>query len=170
MNLGKTTEIANELLAKYRLDGWSFKINKNKRRLGVCKEYAKCIELSEHFILRNPDELIMDTILHEIAHALVGTDHGHNTVWKEMCLKIGCKPKACEDEVLMPEGDWQAQCPGCRSVISRHRKPRPLRGLYCLACGPEQGSLTFKNSRIIYKKRIDKFSQNKAVQLMLKIF
>lgn len=38
-------------------------------------------------------EDIKDTVLHEIAHAIVGGKHHHNNVWKACCNKIGCKPQ-----------------------------------------------------------------------------
>lgn len=31
-------------------------------------------------------------LLHEIAHALLGPDHGHDQVWKDKALQIGCRP------------------------------------------------------------------------------
>jgi hypothetical protein len=44
---------------------------------------------------RNGAEEIVDTILHEIAHALVGPRHGHDTVWKAKCTDIGARPERC---------------------------------------------------------------------------
>lgn len=43
-------------------------------------------------------DFIKDTILHEIAHALVGvkvcTHHSHDKIWKESCLSIGAMPSS----------------------------------------------------------------------------
>jgi predicted SprT family Zn-dependent metalloprotease len=171
MDLDHATEIAFKLIRANGLIDWDFKLNKNKRRLGVCKEYIKRIELSEHYVLRNEYEHVTDTILHEIAHALVGAEHGHDAVWKDMCLRLGCTPKACENAVEMPVGDWRAQCPGCKQLFHRHKKPARLRGMYCVPCGPEQGRLAFSNARLNYQKRIEKEQQRESnVQLMLKFF
>jgi predicted SprT family Zn-dependent metalloprotease len=170
MDLDHATEIALRLIRQRGLVDWSFKLNNNKRRLGACKEYIKCIELSQQYVLRNNIEHVTDTILHEIAHALVGVAHGHDQVWKEMCIRLGCTPKACEDEVDMPEGDWRAHCPSCKQLFHRHRKPVSLRGMYCIPCGPEAGRLTFSNAKINYQKRVEKASGSEHVQLMLKIF
>lgn len=170
MNIGEATVLAKQLISEHGLIGWSFKLNKNKRQLGICKEHIKQIELSEHFVTRNSDHVVLDTILHEIAHALVGTEHGHDAVWKEMCLKLNCTPKSCDHHAQMPEGYWSAKCPSCRKVFNRHRKPRNIRGLYCVACGPGRGSLAFSNIKITYQKRAGRAAQNGIVQLMLKIF
>lgn len=170
MDLDHATEIATRVIRENGLIDWSFGFNRNKRRLGVCKAYLKRIELSEPYVVANDIEHVKDTILHEVAHALVGVDHGHDAVWKDMCVKLGCTPKGCESEALMPVGDWRAQCPGCKKTFNRHRKPVHVRGLYCVVCGPETGRLTFSNQKFEYRKRIEKAAEREHVQLMLKIF
>jgi predicted SprT family Zn-dependent metalloprotease len=170
MEVDHATEIANRLLRENGLIDWDVRLNKNKRRLGACKQYLKRIELSEHYVQRNEIEHVIDTILHEIAHALVGCEHGHDAVWKEMCMRLGCKPKACEGDVDMPAGDWHAQCQSCKQDFFRHRKPLSVRGMYCIKCGPEAGRLTFANEKVKYQKRVERASQNDTVQLMFKFY
>lgn len=41
---------------------------------------------------KDHEEDIKDTVLHEIAHAIVGGKHHHDCVWKACCNKIGCSP------------------------------------------------------------------------------
>ena len=36
-----------------------------------------------------PYDMVYDVILHEIAHALVGIDEGHNRIWLERFLSMG---------------------------------------------------------------------------------
>ncbi|HEY9714056.1 MAG TPA: SprT-like domain-containing protein [Chroococcales cyanobacterium] len=170
MDVLEANTLARELIDAHGLQSWSFKLNRNKRQLGVCKEYLKRIELSEHYVARNSREMVLDTILHEIAHALVGTVHGHNHVWKAMCLRLGCNPKACDKDVDMPDGDWRAQCNSCKKEFSRHKRPMKSRGYYCTACGPVRGTLKYANLKLVYQKRIVKASQNETVQWMLKFF
>jgi len=172
METSEAKLLAQDLMAKHGLREWSFKLNKNKRLLGICKESNKRIELSQHYVTMNDESHVLDTILHEIAHALVGAKHGHDAVWKDMCRQLGCSPRACEKSVTMPVGDWRAQCPSCKKEISRHRRPDRLRGFYCINCGPEKGILKFVNFKMQYQKRIDHAVAKKpeAVQLMLKIF
>jgi len=162
--------LARKLIDDHGLPGWDFKLNKSKRQLGVCKEYLKRIELSEHYVQNNQPEMIVDTILHEIAHALVGVSHGHDQVWKNMCLRLGCNPRSCDKTVQMPEGDWKARCSSCRKVFSRHRRPKSLRGFFCTKCGPVLGQLYYSNVKVSYQKRQEKAAGSEARQLMLKIF
>jgi predicted SprT family Zn-dependent metalloprotease len=147
MELNRATEIATTLMSIHGLSDWLFRLSKSKRCLGVCKAAQRTIELSAVYVFQNSEEHVRDTILHEIAHALVGIQHGHDTAWKEMCLNLGCQPKACDNTAVLPEGPWQARCPSCLGAFTRHRRPEQVAGMYCRKCGPERGRLLFKNLR-----------------------
>ena len=41
------------------------------------------------------DAEIEDTLLHEIAHALVGRRHHHDAVWRAKAREIGCTGQRC---------------------------------------------------------------------------
>src|SRR5947209_15308840 len=86
-------KLAGDLLAAHGLDGWTFAFNRRKRAMGYCYYGSKTVELSVYFVESNPDAVIRDTLLHEIAHALVGPEHGHDRAWKEKCLELGAKPE-----------------------------------------------------------------------------
>jgi predicted SprT family Zn-dependent metalloprotease len=141
--------LALSLMARHGLRGWEFGFNRRKRQLGICYDPHRGlpgrIELSIYFVEKNPDEEIRDTILHEIAHALVGTHHGHDEVWQAKCLEIGATPKRC-GKAVMPLGPWRAACPGCRARFHRHRRPKPLRGFFCSSCGPRDGGLLWRKA------------------------
>lgn len=147
MDIDHARILANELMYLYSLDGWQLAFNNSKRMLGVCKEGEKKIELSRVYVLQNTEKHVQDTILHEIAHALVGVKHGHNQVWRDMCKRVGATPAACDKSASLPEGAWQARCPGCLTLFSRHRRPVRLSGMYCRKCGAERGKLLFRNVR-----------------------
>jgi predicted SprT family Zn-dependent metalloprotease len=176
MEIAEAHDLAQRLIDFHGLTsrGWTFRFNRNKRRLGVCKQDDRRIELSEHYVHRNTREHVIDTILHEIAHALVGTQHGHDDIWKAMCLRIGASPASCSTTAVMPEGYWQAKCPGCATIFSRHRRPRRLRGRYCVACGPDRGQLVFADVRVVKPPRritlVEPIvAQEKPKQLLLKL-
>lgn len=135
--------LALELLAQHGLKNWSFAYNRRKQALGLCVYHRQRIELSIHFVERNSPEEILDTILHEIAHALVGPGHGHDRVWKRKCKEIGARPSRC-GQAEMPAGRWQARCSACGKKFDRHRRPQSLRGWYCRSCGPDQGTLRWQ--------------------------
>lgn len=143
--LARARETARTLMAKYGLFDWQFGFNRNVRRAGVCRYPTRTkpgrIELSRHFVEQNAEPEILDTILHEIAHALVGPEHGHDEVWKAKCREIGAKPERCySGGVAMPKGRWRATCPSCSKAFDRHRRPKRLAGWHCKACGVEKGT------------------------------
>ena len=140
--------MALELMAKHGLHGWSFRFNRCKQTMGLCVYHRKTIELSIYFVERdNPVEEVRDTILHEIAHALVGPGHGHDKVWKRKCIEIGARPQRC-GQADMPEGRWQARCGGCGKPFLRHRKPKRGSRWYFPVCGPECGRLTWRETPV----------------------
>jgi predicted SprT family Zn-dependent metalloprotease len=141
----ESQRLALELLASHGLPDWGFRYNRQKCALGMCFYHRRTIELSIHFVERNAMDEIRDTILHEIAHALVGPGHGHDAIWKRKCRQIGARPRAC-GAADMPEGHWQAQCGGCGRRFHRHRRPARLRGWFCRGCGPQRGPLVWMNA------------------------
>lgn len=90
MELKKAQGKALQLMSEHQLSKWNFRFDSAKRRWGLCDHQAKTISLSRHFVELNGESVVMDTILHEIAHALVGPEHGHNSVWRNQAKAIGC--------------------------------------------------------------------------------
>jgi predicted SprT family Zn-dependent metalloprotease len=144
-----TAQTAIGLMKQFGLTGWRFEFNRARRRAGVC-HYPNVarpgrIGLSVHFVDRNSEAEIRDTILHEIAHALAGPLAGHGPAWQAICLRIGARPERCYGEHIdMPKGRWQARCPNCQRDHHRHKRPRSLTGYHCRKCGPQRGQIVWK--------------------------
>lgn len=135
--------LAFQLLKEHNLKDWTYETNARKRTLGLCFSHLKRIELSVYFIEHNTLAVVRETLLHEIAHALVGSDQGHNAVWMEMAETLGCQPRRKSAAAVMPPGPWQATCAGCNRLFSKHRKPKYISGNSCAICGPKIGRLFY---------------------------
>jgi predicted SprT family Zn-dependent metalloprotease len=102
------------------------------------------IEIGHYYAEHNPESAVRDTLLHEIAHALVGPGEGHGPKWQATALRIGATPRACDtspDTVVMP-GDWQARCPACEKTFHMYKRPRNLSGYSCRC--PAKSELRFE--------------------------
>lgn len=147
--------VAKYLLEKHGLaeKGWTFQWDNAKRRAGRCTYATRTISLSRHYVelnIANGFDDIVDTILHEIAHALT-PGHGHDKVWKMACQQVGARPQRCYDAdvVTMPQGKYVAKCGGCGREFRRHKPVKRYSWRYCLACGPEVGRLTYQDTSAI---------------------
>ncbi|ALA45108.1 hypothetical protein ADS69_00003 [Enterobacter phage phiEap-3] len=91
----EVTHWARTMMEKHGLisNGWTFRINgRITKTLGRCSYAKKLIELSGRHVAEDIYEDILDTLLHEIAHALVGRGYEHGKVWQAMALRLGAKP------------------------------------------------------------------------------
>lgn len=143
MNLLEAKNLAIELMQKHDLinNGWRFEFNNRKKSLGLCDQSIKTIYLSTIFTSQLPENIVRNTILHEIAHALVGCENGHNHIWKRKALEIGCTGDRCAD--LSSEGikitmqsKYKATCKHCKKVYHSHRRRK--RASSC-TCSPKRG-------------------------------
>ncbi len=137
-------KLCRTLLDQHGLTGWQVGFIKAKRTCGLCDYTTKTVSLGLPYIARNPDDMIRNTILHEIAHALAGWQAGHGPKWKAVCRQVGCNPERLNKVATMPVGAWRANCPGCDRLYSKHRHtPDPRRTSYCPKCGPDNGKLRY---------------------------
>ena len=128
--LGMAIDLATKLMDAHGLVGWRIKLDHARRRAGQCDYTNKTISLSRLYVRHADIDHIRDTILHEIAHALVGPRHGHDAVWRQKAREIGCTATRCHD-LSFARARWVMTCPnGCFSV-ERHRKKS---GLVCASC------------------------------------
>lgn len=138
MNLREANTLAVKLMDEHNLfaKGWRFQFDRARRRSGCCHYSVRMITVSSAYASLNEESLVRNTLLHEIAHALVGSEHGHDSVWRAQAIAIGSDGKSCIDanEVIMAAGSWQAICPGCGTTRHAYRRPRSQRS--CGDCNP----------------------------------
>jgi len=91
MELIAAQTLATELLTRHGLtaEGWTFAFDRAQRRLGACKYNRKQITISHYMTVAADRHTVHQTLLHEIAHALVGHAAAHGPVWKAKAASIG---------------------------------------------------------------------------------
>jgi predicted SprT family Zn-dependent metalloprotease len=123
MNLKDAESLALSLMDEHKLTTWVFRFDNAKKRFGCCNQSQRIISLSSRLVELNDLEKVKDTILHEIAHALVGPNHGHDRVWELRALQIGCDGKRCYgQEVERVKPKYKGECRNCHRFIFRHKR------------------------------------------------
>ena len=91
MTRQEASHALRELMSTHGLNDWSVRLNQNaeSRFLGMCSHKDKCIILSAHHIDIHSTPDVMNTIRHEVAHALT-SGHGHDSVWSDKARELGC--------------------------------------------------------------------------------
>ena len=124
--------------------GWAFGFDLATSRAGVCRYAERRIDLSVSYCLAATRAEIEDTVLHEIAHAIVGPRHNHDTVWKAKAREIGCAGERCH-RVQHSTPKWIGEC-GCGQQWFRQTlQRRIMRNRVCAKC----------NGVITWRKNID---------------
>ena len=131
MQLDKAYRLARSEMDKYELKDWKFEFDRAKSRFGLCSFTNKTISLSTSLTELNSEDEVKQTILHEIAHALIDKAHGHNMVWRRKAIEIGHSGERCysRKNVTTPPYVFTATCSECNDITYRRRCPKNV------ACG-----------------------------------
>lgn len=145
MELDEIEEMAEVALTATRLRdrGWTFRWDRAVKRAGCCHYSTRTITLSRPIftIEANRDEAV-ETLLHEVAHALAGPGSGHGPLWREYAelfeisterghlLVLPDLPVVgrceCDDvhgRVRMPGRGVRHWCRTCRAEVTWTRRP-----------------------------------------------
>lgn len=92
MNRNTASQLLRDKLNQYGLKDWGVRLNTKTDApyVGLCSYKDKCIILNAHHIDIHPDAEVINTILHEVAHAIVGPFHAHDITWSDKAREIGC--------------------------------------------------------------------------------
>lgn len=135
MEIDPARQLAEQLLREHGLHGWHIVFDRAKTRAGVCRFRDRVIGLSAPLTRLHSAAEVRDTVLHEIAHALVGPAHKHDAVWRTTAARLGCSARACMPATApRVAAAWVGTCPAGHS-IGRHR--RPQRPASCPRCSRE---------------------------------
>ena len=132
MDIEDARVLAEGLLREHGLTGWSLVFDRARTRAGVCRYGRREIGLSAVLTALHEPELVRSTVLHEVAHALVGARHGHDSVWRATARAIGSDGERClSASAPQPPAPWLGTCLHGHEV-KRHR--RPSRPASCRRC------------------------------------
>lgn len=128
--------LAIQLMDQYGLfaKGWQFDFNRRLRDFGVCDYAKRTIFLSEPLSVQRTPENVRHTLLHEIAHALLGPGYGHGRVWMRQAIALGISPERCGSaarEGLKVPFRYVGTCPNGHTM-GRMRLPKGRRS--CARC------------------------------------
>ena len=127
----KALQITRKVLKENGLTGWTATTNRRKSSFGLCDYRKRQIQLSTILTPNCTEEAIMNTIFHEVAHAIIGSGHGHDRVWKSKCLELGGNGLRCggsdnyidgDREFLNKSSKYTLECPVCGNTVPRSRK------------------------------------------------
>jgi len=91
--------VARFLMDEYGLNNTSLTFRHMTRTMGQYSKYRNRIQLSTFFINNKSYRIMVNTILHEIAHALT-PGHKHDQVWKAKAIEVGALPRATASDEL----------------------------------------------------------------------
>lgn len=129
MNLTQIRSLAVDLMQENGLitAGWRFEFDNARRRGGQCRHTHQAISLSRYLAPSWSDIEVRNTILHEIAHAVVGPGHGHDTVWRRKFLALGGDGAAKHRNPTV-RARYIAYCDHCNvEAGGRHRLTKAMR-------------------------------------------
>lgn len=145
MNSSAIFDLAVTTLAQYGLleKGWKVAWDNGKRRAGACHYGTRTISLSRHILPLASDEEIRETILHEVAHALM-PGHSHDAAWTAKLREMGGTGKRTHS-METPEGRYEVHCQNCGKIGTRHQaqgtwkrnvgQPSPIAYYHHRKCG-----------------------------------
>lgn len=153
MNLEEARVMALGVMAANLPLEWKFRWDNAVQRLGSCNYRDKTITLSRPMTKASTAEQVMDTIRHEVAHALAGPTAGHGRAWKIIALRLGANPTAATTDApnLRAEAaPWVGTCPADHVSTYRFwRKPRNNRS--CYKCDPTK----YNPAHVITYRKVD---------------
>lgn len=98
-------KMCDEKLKEYNLTHWKASFISSTTKCAACDFENKRILISTNYCNACTIEDMKETILHEIAHALVGYASGHNEVWQAKAKEIGLNSPQTHRHVNMEAGN-----------------------------------------------------------------
>ena len=140
-------EMWDIVTVEHGLTDWKININKRlSTTAGKCRHRTKQIDIAYVFLVHETStrEQLLNTLLHEVAHALAGPKAKHSSVWKKIALGIGCDGARChaltfasdnkKKRVPIGYGLCSDRCRGDRRPFYKLNSKVRTQGRICSAC------------------------------------
>lgn len=134
--------IAEAALVRHGLSDWTFGFDRGTNRFGLCRYTEKRITMSRRLVELNDVERCKSTLMHEVAHALVGYAHGHDAVWQAKAIELGSDGRArfSESNTKMTY-KYKARCGVCGTEHKRQKMTARANRESCGVCYRRTGKL-----------------------------
>jgi len=112
-------------------EGWRFDFDNGRRRAGLCNYTEKLITVSKYHVATYTADETFQVVLHEIAHAMVGSKSGHGKKWLATAKSIGYRAeKYTGKEIAENYAPWVGTCLEARTLpIQEANQPDFLLGV-----------------------------------------
>lgn len=152
MELQEVQEIAEKFI-RIHVPEYDFAFNNRKRSVGMCNYTDKIIYLSCHFVALLPKEQIINTLTHEIAHALTPGDK-HGLKWKAAHKRLGGDGKVtCAHDIPAEERGYKWRLVSPTGVVLKHWFRKPAKTTFAKVHNFYEGG---KKDETLGKCRIEK--------------
>lgn len=137
MNTAQVAEHARSLMDEHGLEDWAIDFGRSTKSAGACYYSRRLIRFSRVIMTAYDDAAVRNTILHEIAHALVGSRHGHDGVWRRKFLELGGNGEARTlatagvAKAIEDQSKYRAVCSGCGETYSAQRRKKSFGRSMC---------------------------------------
>lgn len=143
MNYNQASDILLDLMLEHGLaPDWAIGFNNSRSTAGTCNFTRRTIYLSKFFLDIDSEESTLNTIRHEVAHALAGSRAGHGPKWRAIFLELGGNGQTVNylsDEVrteFEARAKWKGVCPvDPEHVVYRNRLTQSVRTSACAKHG-----------------------------------
>lgn len=149
LTLAEIEARARKLFNQHNIADWNFAFSLTTRQAGCCWYNRKLITISVTYCQTATLSQIVNTLLHEIAHALAGYINGHNHIWKRIAKQIGCTAERCHAVQHAPS-KWTGKC-RCGSIWHRQRLTKAARYGHCSKC---QSTIEWQRAAEILNKAV----------------
>ena len=114
------------------LENWKFEFDSAKRRAGLCNYTDQKIQVSKYHVDIHSVDENMQVVLHEVAHAMAGSEAAHSKVWLATAKRIGYRAeKFTGKEIAQETAPWIGVCPMGHKHY-RYRRPKQM--VSCALC------------------------------------